>query len=93
MEGCPGVSGSVWQHLGARPGLAEERRGGEGEEGREGTRQGGIGRMREELLSAPESQEGRVKVQHSDERVGQLVTLRHKYPPKMQITTPQFRVK
>lgn len=49
--------------------------------------------MREELLSAPESQEGRVKVQHSDERVGQLVTLRHKYPPKMQITTPQFRVK
>lgn len=89
VSGCLGV---CRQHLGARPGLAEERRGGEGGEGREGTRQGGTGGMREKLLSAPESQEGRVKVQHSDERAGQPVTLRHKYPPEMQITAPRFRV-
>ena len=34
MERGPGVSGSVCQHLGVRPGLAEERRGGEGREGK-----------------------------------------------------------
>ena len=31
--------------------------------------------MRKELLSAPESQEGRVRVQHTDEWAGQPVTL------------------
>lgn len=46
--------------------------------------------MREELLSAPESQEGQVRVQQSDERVRQLVTRRYRYPPKMQITAPLF---
>ena len=49
--------------------------------------------MREELLSAPESQEGQVRVQRSDERAGQPVTCRYKYPPKMQITAPLFQVK
>ena len=98
--GCPGPGSSsrckgfwVSQGLSASTrvrGQGWQRR---GAEGREGTRQRGTGRMREELLSAPESQEGQVRVQHSDERAGQPVTCRHKYPPKMQITAPLFRVK